>query len=255
MRVYYNNLLDGDAVAFTPTSEAAGFPVENLANDQRSNPWRTGASTATERVVIDLGSAQLVQALILLDHDILVGETITIEASATANWAAPDYTSAVTWSAGPLLLMTGNRTYQYWRLSIAKTGSAVVREIGRAFLGPFLQFGEPPDYAGFKRKPVSMTTSATSSGGQVYSSARDSSREIELSFSAFGQSDLDDVTIFYSAVDLHTSFFVVVDETASVGSEFATPMYCKLKDLPGPEVEGEDAETLYKFKLSLKEQL
>jgi len=68
MLLLYNNLLD--TATLTASSEATGFPANNLKNPFRTKCWKTaGTVPGTAQLVVDFGSAQTVDAIALTGYD------------------------------------------------------------------------------------------------------------------------------------------------------------------------------------------
>jgi hypothetical protein len=88
-----------DSAVYTASSEASGFPIENVDNIQPGTVWRS-TGKASEYIVIDLGSVSTFDFIGLFHTNIVndAAHTIRIRTADTeANLtAAPDYDSTAT---------------------------------------------------------------------------------------------------------------------------------------------------------------
>jgi hypothetical protein len=253
MRLFYANKIDLSGVVFTPTSEQATLPVENLANEFRRKVWRTGTSTATERVVIDLGAATAITAVILLDHTLTAADSnILLEAHTSDSWGAPSFSQALTYAADVIGLTFASQNYRYWRLSFTKSAAGETRDIGRLFLGPYVELEEAPDYSGYGDEVMDLSSKIKSDAGQTYTDLRDSYRMLRYQFSQTPQTMSVVLKTFVDYVGQHTSFFVQT-ETSSPLNEY---IYVKLNTAWGRQVTGIDSQYFWDFKeMEMEEQL
>ena len=252
MKLYWSNSIDAAAAVITPVTQATAFPAVNLANPQRTRIYRTLGTTATEAIVFDLGSAQAITSLILLDHTILATATLTLEANATDSWGGPSYSSAITWTTS-WILKTLSQTYRYWRIKVVKAASAETFDIGRVFIGPATTVTGAVDYNGLDRDRLDLTVSQRSAGGQLYSDPRPQARTYAADCSGIADADATTLDSIAHTIGLHTPFFIQLDET---GSGFlAEPIYVKFRDVPKLKNAGFDSELKWDTTLKLEENL
>jgi len=253
VKLYPSNLIDAAAVVITPASEESGFPAINLANVQRTTLYRCGDTLATEAIVFDLGSAQAADALILLDHTILNTATITLQANSANSWGAPPFASAVTWQASWILHTFASQSYRYWRLVVVKAAAATQFDIGRLHLGAVVSPADPPDFDGFKRNLLDLSTSQRSIAGQLYCDPRPQARRLELDFTWIRDAQKEQFLTAADALGLHTPFFVRVDEAGS--GEFTEPVYVRFQEAPRFSFAGFDGANYWDTALRLEEAL
>lgn len=253
MRLLYSNLIDLAGVTFTPATYDASFPASNLANEHRSNPYRTGVTQAAESVIIDLGSAKAVTCVVLLDHTLTNADTlIKLQANSSNSWGAPPVDETLTWATGTISKFFASVSYRYWRLIFTKSAAAESRDIGRMFLGTYYTLEEPAENAEFPDKD--LTQRIRSEGGQFWSDAQESFRLMPVSFSGISQTQKNNMRTFSEYVKTHTSFFVQLDENDSSLNEL---VYVKLNELPNYEPDGfhSGGGLAYKTKLEMEEML
>lgn len=253
MRFFYDNLIDKAGVIFTPTSEVASLPVENLANELRKRPWRTTTSGSTERVVIDLGSAKAVTSVILLDHTLKSGDTaLTLEANATDFWVGPAFTQALTWSSGPILATFGSQTLRYWRLSFTKTIAAESRDIGRLFLGTFAETEHQPDFDGYEEMREDPSRKAKTLGGQTWTDLQEQYDMLTTEMTHVSQTLADQLKTIARTVGESLSFFVQIDTISPLNTVY----YVKFRKAFGRSVVAVDGGLVWDLvKLEMEEQL
>lgn len=116
------------------STEDALYVKENLYNKRPSLPFRFTAKAA-QSIVIDAGGNISPTILSLLNHNLLVGATIKIEAdNDPPNWGAPPYTQALTWREENLYYKITGQTYRWWRIYVDDPGNPVFPQIGEAIL-------------------------------------------------------------------------------------------------------------------------
>lgn len=172
----YNNLLD--SATLTESSQATGFPCENLQNPFRTKYWKTaGATAGTAQLVIDHGSAKAVNAIALTGYDWASAPgTLQVEFNATDSWGAPSATETLTWVSGTtpggnkgtiIKKLSSTRTYRFNRLSVVYSPGATPTDwyLGRMFLGSY--FEPTRNYGwGYQESVVDPSLVSQTIGGQ-----------------------------------------------------------------------------------------
>jgi hypothetical protein len=139
MLLLYNNLLD--TATLTASSEATGFPANNLKNPFRTKCWKTaGTVPGTAQLVVDFGSAQTVDAIALTGYDWATAPgKLVVEFNSSDSWDAPAAVETLTWHSpttpggnkGSIILkMSASRTYQYARLRVVSAGGVALVSTG-----------------------------------------------------------------------------------------------------------------------------
>lgn len=241
MRLYYPNLIDAYS-AITGTSQASSdLGYANIATEHPSKIWRTGTSTATESVTIDLGSAMAATAAIIYAHTILnTDSTIQIRGS-TDNFAASNVLAGTfTWSNGPMVVVFNSASFRYWRIIFTKASSGVSRDIGRVFIGNYVTLAGLPDFDGFESDVTDMSQSERSEGGNIFTARRTQFRQFKLSMSGLSQAQAAAIKLFSESVGTFTAFFMIADETAP-SDESGETVYVKLDKIPTRKTDGLDS--------------
>lgn len=253
MRFFYDNLIDYAGVVLTPTSEVAALPATNVINELRKRVWRTTTSGPTERLVIDLGSAKAVTAIILLDHSLTAADSaIKIEAHTSDSWGAPSFTQNLTWAEDIIAQTFASQTYRYWRLSFTKVSVAVSRDIGRIFLGTYAETEHQPDFSGYDESRDDPSRNAKTLGGQTWTDRQEQFDTITTEMSHVSQTLADQLRTIAAAVGQSISFFVQVDTAAPLD----TIRYVKFRKAFGRSVVAVDSTLIWDMaKLQMEEQL
>ncbi len=137
-------------------AEAIYSPA-NLIDLNRHTWFR---SDSTYNIVVDLGSAQQIEAFLLLDHNLTSGGSATLQGNTADSWSSPAYSQALT-VADPLLYYL-DQTYRYWRLVVTDATISYFEAAG-LYLGDYLelsrnaQWDTPRNYGAIITGEVSQT--------------------------------------------------------------------------------------------------
>jgi hypothetical protein len=252
MRFFYDNLIDYSGVLLLPSSAQSTLPASNVANEHRKRVWRTGTSAAAENLVIDLGSAKAVTAVILLDHTLTASDTlIKLEGHTTNAWGAPTFTQALTWASGTIAQVFASQTLRWWRISFTKSAAGETRDLGRVFLGTYYETPIDPDADGYDEELNDPSRKTKSLGGQTYTEILEKFGVPAVKFSAIDQTMRDNLKTIFDAVGEAVSFFVQVQSTSPLNKVW----YVKLRRAFKTPVKGMDSTLLWDVSLDLEEQL
>lgn len=120
----------------------AVFGAANLLDLDRNTVFRFTGDTS-ESFVIDLGSAQLVTALILHDHNLTAAATINLYAHTSDSWGSPDYSNTGITSQDPVSEYL-SETYRYWKIELADAANPDgYLEFAGLYLGTYLELEIP----------------------------------------------------------------------------------------------------------------
>lgn len=90
-----------------------------LLDRDRDTEWRSSDASGTITLSANMGSAQTVNALVLMDHNFTSGATIQLQASAASDFSSLALNLTVPWQATNLLYYVPSpAAYQYWRLAV-----------------------------------------------------------------------------------------------------------------------------------------
>ena len=151
----YNNLIDG--ATLSGGSWFAALPLTNLQDRRLGVLARsTDATTASTKFDTNLGSAQSIRIIALVNHNLSNAATFRVKGSSSSSFATTVYDSGAldVWPAAYLATVTDNGTgiwtralclpsatsAQYWRVEITDTANtAGYVQFGRLFIGPAWQ--------------------------------------------------------------------------------------------------------------------
>lgn len=252
MRFWYNNLIDASGVVITPSSAHTNLPGTNVANAARKRVWRTGTSTALEAIVFDLGSAQSVTSVILLDHTLTASDTlIKVQGHTSDSWATPDVNETLTWASGTIHKTFTSASKRYWRVTFTKSAAGETRDIGRIFLGTYYETTEGPDYDGYSESLNDPSRKTKSLAGQTYTEALEKFSTLDVDFSDIGNTQVDALETVFDTVGQSVSFFVQAQTTSPLSDVW----YVKATRPFERSVSGFDSAYRWNCKLELEEQL
>lgn len=233
MKFWYNNFIAGSGVTITASSEVSTLPVENILHDHLAKVWKTGASSATETVVFDFGSAVSPQKLIMASTNGNVISQGAVQANTSDSWGSPAYQSSagIFNTSGALRLAITGQTYRYWRVIISKDNSSDQAEIGNIFLGTAYDLDSVIEYDGMEESFRDTGRTYISRGGQTFSDAGENFRRIKLSASNVSEDKL--YYLHYYIIRTfgqHTPLWVEIDEYDSTTALPGGIVYAKMDE-------------------------
>lgn len=133
---YDANLIPASATVLTSSSADANYPLANLSILPVAKTFRTTGITS-ESVSIDLGSAQAVDLIGLLNHNFTSGVTITVNGGSSSNPNGSQFSTSITYRATDCFVALGAaQTWRYWKVIIADPSNTnSFLEMGYALLG------------------------------------------------------------------------------------------------------------------------
>ncbi len=221
MKASYINLLD--SATLTPSSELVGNEAALLQNQLLTKQW-WATTSADQTLIIDLGSAQSVDLIAILGHNLPVTSVITVEGNATNSWGSPTYSKVLTWNSG-IIAEFISQSFRYFRLRFQTLVTGL--EIGRIWLGhnsfTFLQGST----MGASPTKVRSDTVAYGKARQKYASVGLTWRRIALDFPPTKTTTLLNVLAMYNYSGIHSAIlFFMLDTTR--GYELFEPLYCTI---------------------------
>jgi len=125
----------------TVTSEATGFPKEQMWDLRPYTSWKA-TSAATQEIISDPAAKQSADCIGIYRHNLgSIGATIQIQYADSYGGPYTLETTIVPTDNSPIMKYFTNRT-KYWKIRITSSSSA---QIGVLVLGDMLQFPYPPD--------------------------------------------------------------------------------------------------------------
>ena len=205
MRIAYTNLIDAGSAPTALTADLL-YPVANMQNQRLSKRWRSTSPTA-QTIVVNLGSAQAVNTVAILGHNLSGSAAVTIEAHTSDSWGTPALSAiTLTYNAGAILkYLTTSQTFQYWRYIIDDpTNTDGYVEVGRPWLGTFIAIN-PSSLDAFTVTKKRSDIVTYGRDRQKYATEGVGWRNFNLSFPRTGGSALTAIQTMYDAVGNHGS--------------------------------------------------
>ncbi len=182
--IFYYRAAD-EASSIAVTSEATGYPKENLQDRSEHTKWKSTDAT-DQNLDVDWGSAIACDYVILGGHNLYTaGATVTVQYS---DDASTYYTagSGVPGSNDPFLVSFTSASHRYWRV-VLSTGS-VAYELATLFIGSKFSHTINKDYGMNFGRAVGVELRETK-GGQRRSNLNADPRKIwEFTFTYFEES-------------------------------------------------------------------
>ena len=159
-----------DSATLTPSSEVATLPASNVQDAFPSVVWRT-TGVDEESLTIDLGENVLSQVFSIVNHNLTVNATISLQASKSSDFSDLEYQivdedvwqPVFGWGEGgwgehgwggylteeerqdlflyPIFIKwTGSISARYWKMTVKDPGNTDgYQEYGRLLLAPFFE--------------------------------------------------------------------------------------------------------------------
>lgn len=212
----YNNLLD--LATLTESSEASGFPAENVQHPFRTKVWQTaGITPGTANLVIDHGAATAVDCIALAGYNWTSAPgTLDLEFNATDSWGSPSHTESLTWAASPtvngnkacIIKTFASQSYRYNRLNVVyATGDW---DLGRIFLGEYFEPTKNYLY-GWGQDLIDPSKALQTIGGQDHVDEIEMYRIMKLSTVISTQAQWELYQKMVNHVGVHKDLFIAFD--------------------------------------------
>jgi len=205
MRIAYINLIDSGSAPTALTADLL-YPVANMQNQRLSKRWRSTSPTA-QTIVVNLGSAQAVDTVAILGHNLSGSAAVTIEAHTSDSWGTPALSAiTLTYDAGAILkYLTAAQTFQYWRFILDDPNNTDgYVEVGRPWLGEYLAI-DPSSLDSFTVTKKRSDTVTYGRDRQKYATEGVGWRQFDLSFPRTGGTSLTSILTMVDTVGNHSS--------------------------------------------------
>jgi len=224
MRILYNNRVDD--FTLTPSTEDPNFVASELSDTRLANTWRTTAITA-QTIVIDAAVAISCDSIAIAAHNFTASATIKIQAATADSWGAPPLDETITYRSGIMVLYFTSSSYRYWRFYFDDTTNTnSYLEVGRLFLGEYLQF-DPSSIYEFPEERARDDVTQFSPGNQMYVDKGVQYKRYKYSFPATGDTMKASMDAVYTEVGKFKPFFFMNFDTTYTVIE---PIYAVLEN-------------------------
>ena len=223
MRILYDSILD-DTNLYTPVSENANYPIENIYNEKLSREYRTTGITA-ENIVIDAGVGNTLDAdtFTISGHNFTSSATLKIQANATDSWGAPTLDTSITYGAETIATSFTGTDLRFWRFTMADaTNTDGYLKMGRLMLGDYLQITKGASKR-FMETINDTTSGYTSGGGQYYAVQGYRYRTYDLNFPYWSNSMRESIRTILASVQNVSPVVLIIDES---NTDTLYPVYC-----------------------------
>lgn len=223
---YLNHVSDPDTVV-TSSTTVTKFPAANIRSAYRQ--VRCRLSTTSGWVRFQLGSPKNVQSFFVTGHNLTPTATLTLRGS-TDNFVSSDELIGVYSPTGdPLAEYIDSTIYSEYQIDIEDPANAAgYLEIGRIFLGPFIEMKRNFNH-GWTLGRVDLSEKVASTNGVDSFYRKAQRRVVSLPFEHMEQPQRDELEALTEAVGIHTPFFASLNYDENPVSQ---TIYCRLNSMP-----------------------
>ncbi len=207
-RFMWNNLVD--AATLAASSAATGCPVTNIQHAWKTKVWRS-TGDANEWVTLDLGSAQDVKSVVILNHNFSAGASVRIQADNDSDYSSLAVDVVMPVVSGCMAAWWASaQSYRYWRITIADAANTSgYVEIGRVFIGTY--FAPTYDVSSWSFAPTDPSAMLTSVGGQLSANTKAHYSVRNYQFAYVPDADKTIWDSIFAAVGMASPIFVCED--------------------------------------------
>jgi hypothetical protein len=231
------------------------YPASNLQlpHNNAAESLRDDGTSATFRVVFNLGSAYSVGAIAILGHTILATATnIKLQANTSDSWGSPAFSRTLTWADDTIVDFFTSEIYQYWSLVLTKASAAEIVQIARLVLGTYYEFPQNPSEKSVEWGGEEATRTERTASGASYSDVSAHVKTLGFRIEFMGQAQKDEIDELSRTFGLHTPFCLSLDHANMPVTGF---IYGKLRDKPRFTDRIWSTTTLYDGDISMVEEL
>ena len=118
------NAVTASAAVVTGSTTATGYAASNTKSLPIAKPWRS-TGVVSENLQIDLASAQAVDLLGIVNHNLTSAATITVYGGSTANPNGSQFSTTITYREfDAFKLLAAAETYRYWKFIFADAANS-----------------------------------------------------------------------------------------------------------------------------------
>lgn len=198
-----------DSATLTESSQQTGFPAENVQDVRLTKRWRTGTSIVTEFIEFDFGSTQEVTAAVIDGHDLTTGDS-NIKLFHSDDGAAWTEATEFTHSVDAMAVFITSDSHRWWKIEFDKSAAGQVREIGRIFIGTFVQ-PTRGQLLGWKRTLSDMSQTKRAFSGTQFADIRNKFWEVDLKFTHEPDPNFTTLRDAISDLGIGTSLWIALD--------------------------------------------
>ena len=218
---------DASASNVTMTNESGTYGKANLFDNQASKPCKTTA--ASTQITIDLGSAQEVNLLGIINHSITASpSTFSLEYADDSGFSVNNGSIALDRYENDMFRTWATITARYWRLNITLASGTFY--IGELWLGKYATMVQP-DYS-LSLPRIAMANNVETTYGHGTERVFYSRRYLNLQYETLkNETDLDTLDAFMENVKFNVSgvsspFIFIFDN--DITNNFRRDMYCQI---------------------------
>jgi len=120
---HLSNLAANGTGTITTTSDTSAYPIANITGLPISKAWRSATGVISNvDILIDFGSAQSINLLALINHNLTSTATIAVAAGTTTG--VSNYSTTISYRQyDAFTYLSAAQSYRYWRIRITDSSS------------------------------------------------------------------------------------------------------------------------------------
>lgn len=244
--IYANLAASTSGAVFSASSSAsATLGPSNVVNELKAKVWRTGTSTASETLTVDLLASTAITGAMIFAHDLTSGDSLIQLRKSTDNFAANDVlVGSFTYASGAMFQAIASTSSRYWRIAFTKSAAGQTRNVGVIFLCTYADVSNP-DYDGWDVEWEDLSTKQQSIGGQTFCDVRPQRRKIKVNWSGISAVDKLAIKTAFNSAGTGTGLFIQSNTGGTVSTEDGEYIFCKFRSEPRYSVAGFDSDLVF----------
>lgn len=208
--IYDNFWRKGTALTASPTADPQ-HPVSDTQIDTPSMYFKSSAATTPCTIPMDLGSAQEIDFVAILSHNIDSDAGIIFEGATNNAFDADLVSKGITYNATDIFQFFGAFTRRYVRLRLTKAGGFdAAPQVGTILCGSYSQFNRRP-IKGYTLGKEDITEIEESDSRVIFAQEKDVLNEYKYIFEALDDTTKDVILAFLEECRKNRAFVWCID--------------------------------------------
>lgn len=210
-------------VSPTDTTTATGYATTSMVSGRQSNVWRSD-TTATQYVYIDMIVAASIDTMVLHNHNISSGATVTVQYDTDDDgWADSSETSHATFThrEGSMYVTFSAISRRYWRIKFQTLNANL--QIGEFVVGSITQMDKAFRWGVVETVMPHVAVAATQVGVPWFLTLAPDTRTFAISWASMTKAQQDELTTLHGLLTKGT--ITVIPFPATIESARSAEVY------------------------------